>query len=175
MFWMHCIVLKFVAVNVYASVCIHRVILTCTKINSHFFQSNLEKLLNTFEKLLFNFFLFSKMKFEILKYFLKSQKVYMLVINISYLVFTLVNFYMTLKYWNIVLLQRSPRCANLGLKHYMLKPIQRIPQYKLLLQGKALNSWGTMPLKQEAVIYHWNTVVLFLSALVTSVKFSPTV
>ncbi|KAJ8301827.1 hypothetical protein KUTeg_020814 [Tegillarca granosa] len=28
----------------------------------------------------------------------------------------------------------SPRCANLGLKHYMLKPIQRIPQYKLLLK-----------------------------------------
>lgn len=54
----------------------------------------------------------------------------------------------------------------------MLKPIQRIPQYKLLLQGKALNSWGTMPLKQEAVIYHWNKIVLFLSALVTSVKFS---
>lgn len=75
-------------------------------------------------------------------------------------------------HWNIVLLQRSPRCVNLGLKHYMLKPIQRIPQYKLLLQGKALNSWGTMPLKQEVVIYHWNKIVLFLSALVTSVKFS---
>lgn len=30
--------------------------------------------------------------------------------------------------------ERSPRCANLALKHYMLKPIQRIPQYKLLLQ-----------------------------------------
>ncbi|CAG5115277.1 unnamed protein product, partial [Candidula unifasciata] len=28
----------------------------------------------------------------------------------------------------------SPRCAKLALKHYMLKPIQRIPQYKLLLQ-----------------------------------------
>ncbi|XP_076448125.1 uncharacterized protein LOC143284890 [Babylonia areolata] len=28
----------------------------------------------------------------------------------------------------------SPRCASLALKHYMLKPIQRIPQYKLLLQ-----------------------------------------
>ncbi|KAL4226589.1 FYVE [Mactra antiquata] len=28
----------------------------------------------------------------------------------------------------------SPRCASLALKHYMLKPIQRIPQYRLLLQ-----------------------------------------
>ncbi|GFR90665.1 FYVE, RhoGEF and PH domain-containing protein 6 [Elysia marginata] len=35
----------------------------------------------------------------------------------------------------------SPRCACLALKHYMLKPIQRIPQYKLLLQDylKQLN------------------------------------
>ncbi|KAL8581959.1 hypothetical protein ACOMHN_027941 [Nucella lapillus] len=30
--------------------------------------------------------------------------------------------------------EMSPQCANLALKHYMLKPIQRIPQYKLLLQ-----------------------------------------
>ncbi|BFZ08455.1 hypothetical protein BsWGS_11493 [Bradybaena similaris] len=30
--------------------------------------------------------------------------------------------------------EMSPRCAKLALKHYMLKPIQRIPQYKLLLQ-----------------------------------------
>lgn len=27
-----------------------------------------------------------------------------------------------------------PRCASLGVRHYLLKPIQRIPQYKLLLQ-----------------------------------------
>ncbi|KAG5830411.1 hypothetical protein ANANG_G00310330 [Anguilla anguilla] len=27
----------------------------------------------------------------------------------------------------------SPRCANLALKHYLLKPVQRIPQYQLLL------------------------------------------
>lgn len=27
----------------------------------------------------------------------------------------------------------SPRCANLALKHYLLKPVQRIPQYRLLL------------------------------------------
>ncbi|CAG5120814.1 unnamed protein product, partial [Candidula unifasciata] len=30
--------------------------------------------------------------------------------------------------------EMSSRCARLALKHYMLKPIQRIPQYKLLLQ-----------------------------------------
>uniref|UniRef100_A0A667Z1H6 FYVE, RhoGEF and PH domain containing 6 n=1 Tax=Myripristis murdjan TaxID=586833 RepID=A0A667Z1H6_9TELE len=29
----------------------------------------------------------------------------------------------------------SPRCANLALKHYLLKPVQRIPQYQLLLTG----------------------------------------
>ncbi|XP_040894890.1 FYVE, RhoGEF and PH domain-containing protein 6-like [Toxotes jaculatrix] len=29
--------------------------------------------------------------------------------------------------------EASPRCANLALKHYLLKPIQRIPQYQLLL------------------------------------------
>ncbi|KAL2093554.1 hypothetical protein ACEWY4_010866 [Coilia grayii] len=29
--------------------------------------------------------------------------------------------------------ETSPRCANLALKHYLLKPIQRIPQYQLLL------------------------------------------
>ena len=32
--------------------------------------------------------------------------------------------------------QTSAQCAGLALKHYMLKPIQRIPQYRLLLQGK---------------------------------------
>ncbi|KAK3595627.1 hypothetical protein CHS0354_009591 [Potamilus streckersoni] len=30
--------------------------------------------------------------------------------------------------------ETSTRCANLRIKHYMLKPIQRIPQYRLLLQ-----------------------------------------
>ncbi|XP_026990884.2 FYVE, RhoGEF and PH domain-containing protein 6-like isoform X1 [Tachysurus fulvidraco] len=29
--------------------------------------------------------------------------------------------------------ESSPCCANLALKHYMLKPIQRLPQYQLLL------------------------------------------
>uniref|UniRef100_A0A665VRE2 FYVE, RhoGEF and PH domain-containing protein 6-like n=1 Tax=Echeneis naucrates TaxID=173247 RepID=A0A665VRE2_ECHNA len=28
--------------------------------------------------------------------------------------------------------EASPRCANLALKHYLLKPVQRIPQYQLL-------------------------------------------
>lgn len=32
-------------------------------------------------------------------------------------------------------LQMSPRCASLALKHYLLKPVQRIPQYRLLLTG----------------------------------------
>lgn len=31
--------------------------------------------------------------------------------------------------------QASPLCANLALKHYLLKPVQRIPQYQLLLTG----------------------------------------
>lgn len=30
--------------------------------------------------------------------------------------------------------ETSERCRKLGLKHYMLKPVQRIPQYKLLLE-----------------------------------------
>ncbi|XP_040264853.1 FYVE, RhoGEF and PH domain-containing protein 6 [Bufo bufo] len=29
--------------------------------------------------------------------------------------------------------EMSPRCAHLALKHYLLKPVQRIPQYRLLL------------------------------------------
>nr|XP_008109059.1 PREDICTED: FYVE, RhoGEF and PH domain-containing protein 6 [Anolis carolinensis] len=29
--------------------------------------------------------------------------------------------------------ETSPRCAHLALKHYLLKPVQRIPQYRLLL------------------------------------------
>uniref|UniRef100_A0AAY4DTN4 FYVE, RhoGEF and PH domain containing 6 n=1 Tax=Denticeps clupeoides TaxID=299321 RepID=A0AAY4DTN4_9TELE len=32
--------------------------------------------------------------------------------------------------------EMSPRCANLALKHYLLKPVQRIPQYQLLLTGE---------------------------------------
>ena len=30
--------------------------------------------------------------------------------------------------------ERQPRCQNLKLKHFMLKPVQRLPQYKLLLE-----------------------------------------
>ena len=34
-----------------------------------------------------------------------------------------------------IMLQMSSRCQSLAIKHYMLKPIQRIPQYRMLLQG----------------------------------------
>lgn len=37
----------------------------------------------------------------------------------------------------------SPRCANLALKHYLLKPVQRIPQYKLLLTGAPLPQFAS--------------------------------
>ena len=30
--------------------------------------------------------------------------------------------------------EKLPRCGNLKLKHFMLKPVQRLPQYKLLLE-----------------------------------------
>ena len=30
--------------------------------------------------------------------------------------------------------EKQPRCGNLKLKHFMLKPVQRLPQYKLLLE-----------------------------------------
>ena len=30
--------------------------------------------------------------------------------------------------------EKMPRCQNLKLKHFMLKPVQRLPQYKLLLE-----------------------------------------
>lgn len=45
-------------------------------------------------------------------------------------------------------LQMSPRCANLALKHYLLKPVQRIPQYRLLLTGGGLQ---TLPAKCRGV------------------------
>ncbi|XP_077373809.1 FYVE, RhoGEF and PH domain-containing protein 6-like [Festucalex cinctus] len=35
--------------------------------------------------------------------------------------------------------EASPRCANLALKHFLLKPIQRIPQYQLLLRDYLKN------------------------------------
>ncbi|XP_026878512.2 FYVE, RhoGEF and PH domain-containing protein 6-like [Electrophorus electricus] len=35
--------------------------------------------------------------------------------------------------------ESSPCCANLALKHYMLKPIQRLPQYQLLLSDYLKN------------------------------------
>ncbi|XP_056430294.1 FYVE, RhoGEF and PH domain-containing protein 6 [Hyla sarda] len=42
----------------------------------------------------------------------------------------------------------SPRCANLALKHYLLKPVQRIPQYRLLLTDYLQN------LSQESSDYN---------------------
>ncbi|XP_010755589.3 FYVE, RhoGEF and PH domain-containing protein 6 [Larimichthys crocea] len=38
--------------------------------------------------------------------------------------------------------EASPRCANLALKHYLLKPVQRIPQYQLLLTDYLKNLSG---------------------------------
>ncbi|XP_051916128.1 FYVE, RhoGEF and PH domain-containing protein 6-like [Hippocampus zosterae] len=35
--------------------------------------------------------------------------------------------------------EAGPRCANLALKHYLLKPVQRIPQYRLLLRDYLRN------------------------------------
>ncbi|XP_075863215.1 FYVE, RhoGEF and PH domain-containing protein 6 isoform X1 [Microcebus murinus] len=43
--------------------------------------------------------------------------------------------------------EMSPRCAHLALKHYLLKPVQRIPQYKLLLTDYLKN------LKEDAGDY----------------------
>lgn len=48
--------------------------------------------------------------------------------------------------------ERSPRCANLGLKHYMLKPIQRIPQYKLLLQDYRKHLTPESPDYQDTIV-----------------------
>merc|ERR1719189_3368274 len=31
--------------------------------------------------------------------------------------------------------EKLPRCQHLKLQHYMLKPVQRLPQYRLLLEG----------------------------------------
>ncbi|KAH9487650.1 FYVE, RhoGEF and PH domain-containing protein 6 [Bulinus truncatus] len=45
----------------------------------------------------------------------------------------------------------SPRCSNLALKHYMLKPIQRIPQYKLLLQDYLKNLSPSSPDYKDTV------------------------
>ncbi|NXU17802.1 FGD6 protein, partial [Pardalotus punctatus] len=43
--------------------------------------------------------------------------------------------------------EMSPRCASLALKHYLLKPVQRIPQYRLLLTDYLKN------LLEESVDY----------------------
>lgn len=39
----------------------------------------------------------------------------------------------------------SPRCQKLSLKHYMLKPVQRIPQYRLLLEDYLRHLSQTSP------------------------------
>jgi len=39
----------------------------------------------------------------------------------------------------------SPRCQKLSLKHYMLKPVQRIPQYRLLLEDYLCHLSETSP------------------------------
>ena len=39
----------------------------------------------------------------------------------------------------------SPRCQKLSLKHYMLKPVQRIPQYRLLLEDYLCHLSPTSP------------------------------
>ena len=30
--------------------------------------------------------------------------------------------------------EKLPKCRNLRIKHFLLKPVQRLPQYKLLLE-----------------------------------------
>ncbi|XP_042637624.1 FYVE, RhoGEF and PH domain-containing protein 6 [Orycteropus afer afer] len=50
--------------------------------------------------------------------------------------------------------EMSPRCANLALKHYLLKPVQRIPQYRLLLTEslqKLLHNTGDYRDKRDAL------------------------
>lgn len=41
--------------------------------------------------------------------------------------------------------EASPRCQKLSLKHYMLKPVQRIPQYRLLLEDYLRNLSPSSP------------------------------
>jgi FYVE/RhoGEF/PH domain-containing protein 5/6 len=58
----------------------------------------------------------------------------------------------------------SPRCSKLALKHYMLKPIQRIPQYKLLLQG------NFYPIFIEDTFFNNKNNVKFISTIITLVN-----
>ncbi|KAA0724231.1 FYVE, RhoGEF and PH domain-containing protein 6 [Triplophysa tibetana] len=46
--------------------------------------------------------------------------------------------------------ESDPRCANLAVKHYMLKPIQRIPQYQLLLTAYLNNIDESSPDYKDA-------------------------
>lgn len=60
----------------------------------------------------------------------------------------------------------SPRCANLALRHYLLKPIQRIPQYQLLFTGRvsltaikeAIISLPACP-SESSVLCHYNDML----------------
>lgn len=45
--------------------------------------------------------------------------------------------------------ERSPRCQKLSLKHYMLKPVQRIPQYRLLLEDYLCHLSETSPDRED--------------------------
>uniref|UniRef100_A0A3B5MEW4 FYVE, RhoGEF and PH domain containing 6 n=1 Tax=Xiphophorus couchianus TaxID=32473 RepID=A0A3B5MEW4_9TELE len=47
--------------------------------------------------------------------------------------------------------EMSPRCANLALKHYLLKPVQRIPQYQLLLTGTDSSSSSSSSSEHSAL------------------------
>ena len=66
----------------------------------------------------------------------------------------------------VFMLQASTRCSKLSLRHYMLKPVQRIPQYRLLLQGESQCN----NLKPPSVVVECKSskqcVSLFLSSLV---------
>ena len=53
--------------------------------------------------------------------------------------------------------ERSPRCQKLSLKHYMLKPVQRIPQYRLLLEDYLCHLSETSPDRDDT-----NTALLIV-------------
>uniref|UniRef100_A0A8D0EZY9 FYVE, RhoGEF and PH domain containing 6 n=1 Tax=Strix occidentalis caurina TaxID=311401 RepID=A0A8D0EZY9_STROC len=54
--------------------------------------------------------------------------------------------------------EMSPRCASLALKHYLLKPVQRIPQYRLLLTESFLHPSDALAVVIE-VANHANDIM----------------
>lgn len=56
--------------------------------------------------------------------------------------------------------QMSPRCASLALKHYLLKPVQRIPQYQLLLTGTSTSSLCSICTQQGKGLLNHGTDLL---------------